>query len=320
MRAVVLLNLGAGTLARMPVASGAAAAQVRAALAAAGIDAEVREVDATELAAAARSAAGDEQVDAVIAGGGDGTVNTVASAIAGSGKALGVLPLGTLNHFARSLGMPSGLEQAAAALAGARTRAIDVGEVNGVLFVNNASIGLYPRVVGKREELRRHLGRNKFVATLLASLWVFRRFPTVRVSIHAPANGTKVHCETPFVFVGNNRYEVSLLVLGERPCLDLGELGVYFSKRSGRLAMLRIALRALLGRLKQARDFESMTLKELWIQTRRHHVRVAVDGEVRRLKPPLHLRSRPGELKVLAPPRFRASCRAEQSMESTVLS
>src|SRR4051812_41607603 len=118
MRALVLLNADAGTLGRLGKGP-ETIARVREAIEHAGMEGEVRAVAPAQLAEEARAAAGSDKFDAIIPGGGDGTVNTVASAIAGSNKALGVLPLGTLNHFARMLGMPLTLDAAVAALGAA---------------------------------------------------------------------------------------------------------------------------------------------------------------------------------------------------------
>jgi diacylglycerol kinase family enzyme len=90
-----------------------------------------------------------------VAAGGDGTVNAVASAVAGTERCMGVLPVGTLNHFAHDLGLPLKLEAAVAAITGGRTRGIDVAEVNGAVFVNNSSIGAYPTMVLDRERMRK---------------------------------------------------------------------------------------------------------------------------------------------------------------------
>ena len=304
MRALVLINAAAGT-AETAAADRNPAERIRAALERAGLPAEVRPVEPQRMTDEARRAAASGAYDAVIAGGGDGTVSAVASALVGSNVALGALPLGTLNHFAKTLGMPPTLDEACAALARATVRAVDVGEVNGHLFLNNASIGLYPRLVGNRQQLRRRRFTNKWLAMMFAVFGVLRRFPSLRVRM--TTDRRTIHRDTSFIFVGNGRYEFSLLAVGERPCLDAGELGLYFAGRAGRFASIRLALRALLGRLEQSRDFESLSVNEFWLETGRRHLHVAMDGEVRKLAPPLHFRSRPGALRVLAPPDFRAS-------------
>jgi diacylglycerol kinase family enzyme len=276
-------------------------AAARGALAAAGLDADVRGVPGPETESAARRAL-DDGATVVIAGGGDGTVSSVAGVLAGTGAALAVLPMGTLNHFARDLHMPAQLDLAARVIAqgAASPRPVDLGEVNGRTFVNNASIGLYPHIVSKRQRQQERLGRNKWVAMAIAIASVFRRFPLLKVVLDT--GDVALARTTPFLFVGNNRYDMSLLAENGRASLDRGELSLYFTRRTGRLGLLRMALRGLFGRLDQARDFEAMTLPSVTVDTPKKTLRIALDGEVTRLAPPLHFRVLPGALRVIAPP------------------
>lgn len=293
MRILVLANGSAGALA----AGGQDPAREIAALFRPhGPDVDVRVVACERLEEEARrgAAAG---FDAVVAAGGDGTVNAVAAGLAGTSTALGVLPLGTLNHFAKDLGLPLDVAEAAAVIARGATRAVDVGSVNGRVFVNNSSIGLYPALVRGREERRHHV-RNKWIALFWSAVAVFRRFPTVRVLLRIPDAVPRV---TPFVFVGNNRYDMKLLGGKSRESLDRGELCLCVANRTGRLGILRLGLRALIGRLEQARDFDAVCLPELWVETSKQTVSVSTDGEVRRMAPPLHYRVLPRALNVLAP-------------------
>jgi diacylglycerol kinase family enzyme len=214
------------------------------------------------------------------------------------------------------LGLPLNVDQAARVIAAGHVAAVDLGVVNDRhAFVNNASIGLYPRIVDKRDTQRQRLGRRKWPAMLLAFLSVFRRYPTVRVRIGV--EDRSILRTTPFVFVGNNKYEVNLTMLGKRQRVDAGELCVYFANRTGRFGLFRLALRAVLGRLEQARDFDALMVREMWIETPKREVRVALDGEVVRLKPPLHFASRPKSLRVLAPPGPGAAAAAMTTMTTT---
>jgi diacylglycerol kinase family enzyme len=295
MKVIVLLNRGAGTVVSASAAKTMAA--VTDAMAAAGIEAELQSVPHTHLAIKARAAAGSD-ADVVVAGGGDGTVNTVAAVLAGSTKPLGVLPLGTLNHFARDLGLPLDLAGAAAVIAARHTAAIDVGRVNDSVFINNSSIGLYSRTVLVREAHRRR-GWSKWLAMGLAMLKVFRRFPMLEVRL--TTDEAAIRRRTPLVFVGNNLYEFDLFTAGTRGCLRAGELGLYIANTQSRWGIVRLAIRAGLGRLKQSRDFELSCQKEMWIETRKRALRVALDGEVVTLRPPLHYRTWPGALQVCVP-------------------
>ncbi|MDQ2938262.1 MAG: diacylglycerol kinase family lipid kinase [Acidobacteriota bacterium] len=246
---------------------------------------------------AQRAAQSDAQT--IVAGGGDGTLNSVASSIVGSGKALGVLPFGTMNHFAKDLHIPLDLEGAVQTIADGHTAKVDIGEVNGHIFLNNSSLGLYPSIVREREKQQQRLGVGKWPAYVLAAISVLRRYPFL--DIRLSADGKELASRTPFVFVGNNEYEMETLNIGGRACLDAGELSLYVTNRTGRLGLIRLALRALFGGLRQEKDFLALCTREIWIGTKHKRVRVALDGEVRVMDPPLHYRVRPGELRVLAP-------------------
>lgn len=297
MKAVVLLNAAAGALAS--ASDAAQLARVRAAFDASAVAAQVVMVDHRELPAAARKASASG-TDVVVVGGGDGTVSAGAAALVGRSKPLGILPLGTLNHFARTVGIPLDLEEAVATIETGHVTEVDVGEVNGHVFLNNSSVGLYPTAVDDREELRHHGGGGKWLAMLSAGLGVFRRFPLLEVGLQLDDHA--IALETPFIFVGNNRYEMSLFSLGKRGSLQDGELSVYVTRNAGRSGLVRLAARALLGRLEQDRDFHAFTARDVTIRTRRGSLRVSLDGEVVRLGSPLRYSIRPRSLRVLTPP------------------
>jgi diacylglycerol kinase family enzyme len=235
----------------------------------------------------------------VVAGGGDGTINTVAAALVGTDVACGVLPLGTLNHFAKDLRIPLDLEGAVHTILAGHTVRVDVGEVNGHVFLNNSSLGLYPRIVRHRQKQQERLGRGKWPAFLWATLLLLRRYPLLLLRLRL--DSAEIIRRTPFVFIGNNEYQLELFNIGARACLDAGYLSLYMAPRVGRLGLLILALRGLSGRLRSRRDFETLCVQEAMIETRRPRLLVATDGEVRVLKTPLHYRIRPGALRVLVP-------------------
>lgn len=239
-----------------------------------------------------------EHADTIVAGGGDGTISTVAVEAAQAGKTLGVLPLGTLNNFSKDLGIPQTISGAVEVIARGRTRLIDLAEVNGRIFINNSSIGLYPQIVLRREEQQR-LGRGKWNAAFWAALQMFRLSPFLKVRIEL--NGRSYLRKTPFVFVGNNEYEMDVYNIGRRVALDEGELSVYFLHRGGRWGVTMLLVHTLLGRLRQWKDFEEVNTDQITIQTRKKRLPVALDGEVRVLETPLHYRTRPKALKVIVP-------------------
>jgi len=245
---------------------------------------------------ARRAAAGDAAI--IVGGGGDGTINAVASALMGTDKTLGVLPLGTLNHFAKDLKIPLDVEKAVATIIEGHAVQVDVGEVNGRIFLNNSSLGLYPSIVHQREQ-KQKLGQGKWPAFVWATFGVMRRYPFLDVRLNA--DGKEFSSRTPFVFIGNNEYEMESFDIGGRSRLDAGRLSLYFSHRTGRLGLLGLGVRALLRRLHQAEDFVRLTTAEVLIETKRSRVRVSTDGEVNMIRPPLRYRTRPGALRVMVP-------------------
>ncbi len=250
-----------------------------------------------ELVRLAKQAA-QSHAQIVVAGGGDGSINAIASTLVGGSKILGVLPLGTLNHFAKDLKIPLDLAEAARTIAAGQTADIDVAEVNGRIFVNNSSLGLYPNIVRHREKQQR-LGYGKWPAFAWAAFTVWRRYPFLNVRL--VVEGQEIKSRTPFVFVGNNKYEMEGFKIGAREKLDGGELCLYITHRTGRWGLMRLGLRALLGRLHEDKDFEMLKTQELSIETRRLQVQVSTDGEVTMMNNPLHYRVRPGALKVIVP-------------------
>jgi diacylglycerol kinase family enzyme len=278
---------------------GGVAAKIEQAFRGAGAEARVEVVNGGDALLARTKKLVQERPGRIVAAGGDGTMNAVASLLAGSGIALGVLPLGTLNHFARDLGIPLELAEAAGNALRGKVREIDVGEVNGRVFLNNSSIGLYPAMVRRREKQRRRLGRGKWQAMLWASLNVLRAHPFLHLRLEV--GGAEHRRRTPFVFIGNNVYRMEGFDIGARERLDGGVLSLYLTARRSRLGLLLLALRALLGRLYQGRDFEGGTATRLRIDARHKRLLVALDGEVAAMDLPLDYRIRPRALRVIVP-------------------
>ena len=254
-----------------------------------------------EIVELARRAVADQEVQIIVAGGGDGTVNAVASELIGTEKMLGVLPLGTLNHFAKDLNIPPDLEAAARNIIEGEATEVDVGEVNDRIFINNSSLGLYPSIVRHREQQQERLGRGKWFAAAWATFEVFRRYPLF--SVRLSADGQEFRRRTPFIFIGNNEYQMDTFNLGARSCLDAGQLSLHLTRDIGRWGLVRLAVSALFGRLREAKDFDALCTGEVWIETHRKRLRVATDGEVNIMKSPLHYRVRPAALRVIVPRR-----------------
>lgn len=293
---VVILNASAGTAQKDPQC----ASDVGDLFRASGCDAEIIQLRPGQNPAdAARSASARASI--VVAGGGDGTVSGVAAGIFGSKAALGVLPLGTLNHFAKDLHIPHDLPQAVAVVAAGHLARVDVGQVNDRLFVNNSSIGLYPDMVEEREKLRRE-GYGKWPAMAIATLRLLRRYRGVTVRIEM--DGRQRTWRTPFVLVGNNEYTIEGIGLGARTRLDRGKLFVYLAPRSRARDLPMLITSALLGRASLSRAFEIVAATELTIDTRTgaaRRMRIAADGEVITMRTPLRYRICAEGLQVVVP-------------------
>jgi YegS/Rv2252/BmrU family lipid kinase len=263
-----------------------------------GIDADVSLAQSgAELTELAQDAArGPHKV--VVAAGGDGTVSSVAAAVVDSDKILGVLPLGTLNHFARDLRIPFDLEAAAHTIVAGHTTEVDVAEVNQRIFLNNSSLGLYPIIVREREK-RQRLGSGKWPAFIWATIQAFRRYPFLDVRVRV--NDELLDRTTPFVFVGNNEYAMESFNIGLRDRLDRGVLCIYITHRTGRWRLISLALRAVFGRLREDKDFLALCSDEVKIETPHKRLRVAFDGEIEVMETPLRYRVRRRALRVIVP-------------------
>jgi diacylglycerol kinase family enzyme len=273
-----------------------------AAFAAHGIAATLRFVPGADLHRAAEDAlasAKSGEIDAIVVGGGDGSIRTVAGVLIGHDVPLGVLPLGTLNHFAKDLGLPSSVEEAVAAIAQGHLRPIDTAEVNGLAFINNSSIGLYPFMVVERERARSGTGLSKWIATVMVMPRLLRSFPIRR--LHIRVAGRSEEFRSPCVFIGNNKYHLDGPSRGGRERLDAGELCLYVAKQQSRLGLMRLAFRLMTGGIDEASDLQAFHVSEAEITSRRRSLLVALDGEVETMSLPLRYLSRPASLPVYVP-------------------
>lgn len=290
-RLAVIINAGSGSVEDADLAE-----QVRAHFSARGMEPEFCSCGAGKEIRRHTEEALQRGCKIVVAGGGDGTISTVASVVAGTDAALGVLPLGTLNHFAKDLGLPLALEEAVATIVEGEVVQVDIGELNGRTFINNSSLGLYPKLVRHRDEHQR-LGRSKWWAFFRALLMVLGRYSFLKVKLRT--DEAEIVRVTPFVFIGNNEYEIHGFSIGTRARIDSGTLSVYLTRRADRIRLFGLALRGLVGRLRDAEDFDTITATEVVIDTRGHSVLVALDGELFQIELPLHYRCRRRELRVI---------------------
>ena len=236
--------------------------------------------------------------DVIAVGGGDGTLSMAADLLAETPAVLGVLPLGSLNHFARDLRLPLELDEAVDVIVGGRTARVDLGEVNGRYFINNTSIGVYPMAVRLRDRWRHYLG--KWPAMLLANLTLLLFLPLlkVRVSLEPGRRSGAV----VVVFVGNNRYQLHWPALGQRLRLDSGMLDLMVLREANPWYIMRAIWLVSRGRVKEVRGLETGLRGELVVNSRRRHLRIGIDGETLLMDCPLHYRIRPAALRVRVDP------------------
>ncbi|MBF0325760.1 MAG: sphingosine kinase [Alphaproteobacteria bacterium] len=296
MRLALVINRAAGTFRRLPLEQTVEA--IAGQFQAAGHAVEVEVCGRRDLAARLSALATRSDIDAVIAGGGDGTILTAVLAGIGRTKPLGLLPLGTLNLLARDIGLPLDPVEAARVLAGAHEAEIDLGEVNGLPFAIWASLGMHPRVVRRRDRLQRE-GLTKWPAFALAALRAFRRYPMVTVTLAIGDNTTTV--STPLLVISNNAWREEPLPL-KRQTLDQGELVVHIAKCNSRLSLLWLAFNALIGRWRVGSLLETFSAHEVRVTGRKRRVMLSLDGEVTVLASPLVFRVNPKALRMLVPP------------------
>lgn len=293
-RVPVLINRGGGAASADP----AIAEKVAGAFRDAGIEADVELIDGGQCEARCRAIA-ESRDELLVVGGGDGTISAAASALAGTETLLGVLPLGTLNHFARDLGIPADLGEATALISKRSERRVDVAEMNGRVFINNSAIGLYPLMVVDRDLQQVKLGRSKRLAMMVAAVRTLVRFRRHRLTL--TVNEEKATIETPLLFVGNNRYQLELGGAGQRESVDDGCLSVYVMRKTSRRGFITASVRALFGRARPEDMVKLERVKRLRVGSARSGLAVSLDGEVLRTAPPLEYRIRSQALRVVAP-------------------
>ena len=235
----------------------------------------------------------------IVAAGGDGTICAVASALAGTDRTMGVLPLGTFNYFARSLGLPQDLGGAVEVLRSGSPRPVAVGSINGRTFLNNASLGAYAAILETREDVYRRWGRSR-----IAAYWsVVKTLATLRAPLRLTieAEGETLARRTPLVFAVANAYQLDELGLPGRACIEGGGLALFVAPDSGRWGLMRHAASLALGLARPERDYELICGAPIRIESRRATGHVARDGERSRMRGPFELTVVPGALSVLAP-------------------
>jgi diacylglycerol kinase family enzyme len=237
--------------------------------------------------------------DAVIVGGGDGTVASAATVLAGSEKPLGILPLGTFNLAARDVGMPLDWREAARLLISAPEKLMDLLEVEGRLYLCVVVLGFYPSLAMGQPEYH-----GSWVMKTLRTLWQTLRgaatYPPVRLRLTTDAGVQSYH--TRLALIANNDYEDMFGIIPRRQSLDGGYFTVYISRHHSRLGLVRAFLSWALGRWNQDREISTIRTTELEIDVkRRHRISVMMDGELEKIALPFTIRLRPKALRIISP-------------------
>lgn len=285
-----------GTLFLNPISGKSAVSALESAANAEGLEV-VRFTRGVDITAAVR-----EQIQSgrklFIAAGGDGTISTVAQPIVNSDAALGVIPVGTYNHFARDLGLPLDWRAALDVALNGTTRQVDTGRLNDRFFINNVSIGLYPELIARREERGREASRWK--ARLYAAYVTLRKYPYVTLAVETEYLNEII--KTHVFVVSNNSYDLSRLgVEAPRNTLEEGLLSVYWLPRIPRIALMRFLGHYLAGRVKSTPGFRSFRTTRLKVQSARKRIHLGVDGELVIMPPPLVITIVPSSLLVKVP-------------------
>lgn len=291
-RICLIVNEGSGRLKREPAALDAVTDAL-------GDRAETRFVaKGKDIAAVARQAV-DDGFDVVVPVGGDGTIMTVAGVLADTGTALGVLPMGTFNFFARGLGIPDDPGQAAEVLTTGRTQEISVGEVNGRIFLNNASLGVYPKILRARETIYRRFGRRR-IAAYWSVIKTFARFQSpLRLSI--TAEDQTIHLRTPLLFIARSAFQLEEYQLAGADCLRNDAFAIFAAPDGARRDLFVQAWRLIRRNMQPGQDFTLMCHRNFTVTSGRKKVLVACDGEKFIMRAPLHFQMLPDALRVIVP-------------------
>lgn len=260
---------------------------------------EVHDTDAgTALPDMARDAVA-RGIDLIVAAGGDGTQAAVASAVAGSDTAMAVIPGGTFNYFARDLGSGETVEEALRMFDDPVLRHVDVGEMNGMIFLNNVSFGAYPEILRRREDIYRRWGRSRIAAywSAVVAMWNLRH--PLRLVVRA--NGEERRFTTALAFVAKSAYQLDSFGLEGAECVRNGQLALLVARARRPGPLVRSALRLAMGKTSRYKDFNLVCAEEIHLETMPAHEYVAHDGEKTWMDSPFTIRVRKGALKVLVP-------------------
>ena len=251
-----------------------------------------------DLVAIARGAVADG-FDLLVAAGGDGTQAAVASAVTGTDAAMVVIPGGTFNYFARDLGSGETVDEAMKIFDAPHLRRIHVGEMNGMIFLNNCSFGAYPEILKRRESIYKRWGRSRVAAywSAVAALWTLRK----PLQLVVRADGTEKHFTTALAFVAKSAYQLEVFGLEGAQDIRDGKLALLVARAQRPAPLVRAALRLAMGKTARYHDFDLIAAEKMELETVPRHEYVAHDGEKTWMDSPFKVRVRHDDLAVLVP-------------------
>lgn len=240
-----------------------------------------------------------ENVGVVVAAGGDGTLNAVASKLMGTDIPMGILPLGTFNYVARVLNIPLDLLDAAKAISEGQRRSVHVAQLNQHIYLNNASLGLYPLFIQKREQFNKHFGRFPLHAYTSALDVLIRDRKELKLEVEV--DGQRYPVKTPLIFFGNNQLQLAEMKLRIAEAAEAGKVAGVVVAKSDKRTLFKTLWQLIKGNLDQASDVYSFAADEVIVHSKRNKLTVAVDGEIVTMTPPLKITVRKHALNIMVP-------------------
>ena len=240
-----------------------------------------------------------ENLGVVVAAGGDGTLNAVASKLMGTDIPMGILPLGTFNYVARVLNIPLDLLDAAKAIGEGQPRSVHVAQLNQHIYLNNASLGLYPLFIQKREQFNKHFGRFPLHAYTSALDVLIRDRKELKLEVEV--DGQRYPVKTPLIFFGNNQLQLAEMKLRIAEAAEAGKVAGVVVAKSDKRTLFKTLWQLIKGNLDQASDVYSFAADEVIVHSKRNKLTVAVDGEIVTMTPPLKITVRKHALNIMVP-------------------
>ena len=235
----------------------------------------------------------------IVAAGGDGTLNAVASQMLKQQIPMGILPMGTFNYVARVLHIPLDILEAAEVIATGEQRASHVACINDQIYLNNASLGLYPLFIKKREEYNRKFGRFPLNAYTSGLDVLIRDWKELKLEVEV--DGKKYPVKTPLIFFGNNQLQLEELKLKVSKCAELGEIAGVVIAKGDKLTLFKTLFQTIRGKLEQASDVYSFGAQKVTVYSRKPKLTVALDGEIVSMSTPLDLHVEKNALNIMVP-------------------